>query len=157
MPMPVLHSRSQPAKLDPALPPMETAMTLATACVLIACLLPIVCAGIAKSPGFGKRRRDGGFDNNNPRAWMAGLDGWQARANAAQQNSFESLPIFIAGVLLAQQAGVNQALVNGLACAFIVLRAAYIAAYLRDTANLRSMLWAAGMACCVALFVSTAF
>lgn len=131
-------------------------MTLATACVLIACLLPIVCAGIAKSPGFGKPRRDGGFDNHNPRAWMAGLEGWQARANAAQQNSFEALPIFIAGVLLAQQAEVRQGLVDGLACAFIVLRAGYIAAYLRDTASLRSLLWAAAMACCVGLFVSTA-
>ena len=131
-------------------------MTLATVCVLIACLLPIVCAGIAKSPGFGKPRREGGFDNRNPRAWMAGLEGWQARANAAQQNSFETLPVFIAGVVLAQQAGADQALVDGLAIAFIVLRAGYIAAYLRDVATFRSLLWAAAMACCVGLFISTA-
>jgi len=131
-------------------------MTLATVCVLIACLLPIVCAGIAKSPGFGKPRREGGFDNRNPRAWMAGLEGWQARANAAQQNSFEALPVFIAGVVLAQQAGADQALVDGLAIAFIVLRAGYIAAYLRDVATFRSLLWATAMACCVGLFISTA-
>lgn len=130
-------------------------MTLATACVLIACLLPIVCAGLAKSGGMGRPRHEGGFDNHNPRAWMGGLDGWQARANAAQQNSFEALPIFIAGVVLAQQAGAPQSWVNALAATFIVLRAAYIAAYVSDKATLRSLLWAAGMACCIGLFLTT--
>ncbi len=72
-------------------------MTTADICILVSCLLPIACAGIAKWKGFGKPRRDGGFDNNNPRQWLAGLQGWQARANAAQQNSFEALPIFFAG------------------------------------------------------------
>lgn len=127
-------------------------MTLASYCVLIACLLPIVCAGIAKSNAFGKPRRDGGFDNHNPRQWLAGLQGWQARANAAQVNGFEALPVFIGGVLLAQQAGADQGLVNGLAIGFIACRLAYIAAYLADAASLRSLLWAAGLACCVALF-----
>ena len=58
-------------------------MTIAEGCILVACLLPIACAGIAKSKGFGKPRRDGGFDNNSPRQWLASLQGWQARANAA--------------------------------------------------------------------------
>ena len=31
-------------------------MTLAQLCLLVACLLPIGCAGLAKSKGFGKRR-----------------------------------------------------------------------------------------------------
>jgi uncharacterized MAPEG superfamily protein len=128
-------------------------MTIASCCVLIACLLPIVCAGIAKSPAFGKSRRDGGFDNHNPRQWMSGLTGWQARANAAQTNGFEALPIFIAGVLLAQQAGASQTTVNALALGFIGLRLAYIAAYLADIATLRSLLWAGGLACSVMLFL----
>lgn len=129
-------------------------MTLAHACLLVACLLPIVCAGIAKSRDFGKSRRDGGFDNHNPRQWMTGLKGWQARANAAQQNGFEALPLFIAAVLVAQQAGADQAVVNGLAIAFIACRLGYIAAYLADKASLRSLLWAAGTACCIGLFFS---
>lgn len=128
-------------------------MTLAAYCLLIACLLPIACAGIAKSKGFGVKRRDGGFDNHNPRQWMNGLQGWQARANAAQANSFEALPLFIAGVLLAQAAGAEQSLVNGLAIAFIACRLAYITAYLADTAALRSLFWAGGLACCIALFL----
>ena len=69
--------------------------TLAYWCVLVAALLPIVCAGIAKWGTFGKPRRDGGFDNENPRAWLARQTDWRARANAAQANSFEALPFFI--------------------------------------------------------------
>jgi uncharacterized MAPEG superfamily protein len=127
-------------------------MTLADACILAACLLPIACAGIAKSRGFGKRRRDGGFDNHNPRLWLDGLRGWQARAHAAQLNSFEALPIFIAGVLVAQRLGAAQATVDGLAVAFVLLRVGYVGAYLADRANIRSLLWVLALACCVALF-----
>jgi uncharacterized MAPEG superfamily protein len=127
-------------------------MTLADACILVACLLPIACAGIAKSRGFGKRRRDGGFDNHNPRLWLANLQGWQARAHAAQLNSFEALPIFIAGVLVAQRLDAPQATVDGLATAFVLLRVGFIGAYLADRANVRSLLWVLALGCCVALF-----
>src|SRR6218665_783290 len=78
-------------------------MTLAHYCIIVPSLLPIACAGPAKSKGFGRPRREGGFDNHDPRAWLARQQGWQARANAAQANSFEALPLFIAGVLVAQQ------------------------------------------------------
>jgi uncharacterized MAPEG superfamily protein len=127
-------------------------MTLADACILVACLLPIACAGIAKSRGFGKRRRDGGFDNRNPRLWLDGLQGWPARAHAAQLNSFEALPIFIAGVLVAQRLGASQPTVDGLAMAFVLLRVGYVGAYLADRPNVRSLLWVLALACCVALF-----
>ena len=52
-------------------------MTIAQICLLVACLLPMGCALLAKSKGLGKRRRDGGFDNNRPREWLAQLDGWR--------------------------------------------------------------------------------
>ena len=129
-------------------------MTIAETCILIACLLPIACAGLAKSKGFGKPRREGGFDNNSPRPWLASLEGWQARANAAQQNSFEALPIFIAGVFVAERMQSPQSLIDGLALAFLVARVGYIGAYLADRANLRSVLWVLGLACCVAMFFS---
>lgn len=127
-------------------------MTLADTCLLIACLLPIACAGIAKSKGFGKPTSQGGFDNNNPRQWLANLQGWQARAQAAQMNSFEALPLFIAGVLVAQRLGAPQGTVDALAVAFVLLRVGFIAAYLADRANLRSVVWLLGLGCCVALF-----
>ncbi len=127
-------------------------MTLAEACILVACFLPIACAGIAKSRGFGKPRREGGFDNHSPRQWLAGLQGWQARAHAAQLNSFEALPLFIAGVLVAQQHHAAQHTVDALAAAFIVLRIGFIWAYITDRANLRSVVWTLGLGCCVAQF-----
>ena len=127
-------------------------MTIANFAILLACLLPIACAGMAKSPGFGKPRREGGFDNHNPREWLAKLQGWQARANAAQINSFEALPIFIAGVLVAQGQEASQTIVDGLAIAFVLLRLGFIGAYLADKANLRSVFWVLALACCVALF-----
>lgn len=127
-------------------------MTLAEACILVACLLPIVCAGIAKWRGFGKPRREGGFDNHHPRQWLTRLEGWQARANAAQMNSFEALPVFIAGVLVAQQHQAPQGVVNALALAFVALRIGFIGAYLADRANLRSVLWVLALGSCVALF-----
>lgn len=127
-------------------------MTIAHACILVACLLPIACAGIAKSRGFGKPRRAGGFDNHNPRQWLAAQQGWQARANAAQMNSFEALPIFIAGVLIAERSGAAQGLVDTLALVFVAARIGFIGAYVADQANLRSLLWTVALACAAALF-----
>ena len=128
-------------------------MTIAELCILIAGLLPIVCAGIAKWKGFGVSRRDGGFDNHNPRQWLARLEGWQARANAAQQNSFEALPIFIAGVLIAQAHGAASSTVDALAVVFVLARLAYIATYLADRANLRTLSWTVALGCAIALFL----
>jgi uncharacterized MAPEG superfamily protein len=127
-------------------------MTIAELCILIACLLPIVCAGIAKWKGFGVSRRDGGFDNHNPRQWLARLDGWQARANAAQHNSFEALPLFIAGVLIAQAHGAASSTIDALAVVFVLARVAYIATYLADRANLRTLSWVVALGCAIALF-----
>ncbi len=127
-------------------------MTIANLCIIIAGVLPIVSAGIAKSKGFGKRRRDGGFDNHDPRAWLSKLSGFQARANAAQQNSFEALPLFIAGVLAAQQMHADQYRIDLLAMIFVALRIAYIALYVADKPSPRSLVWAVGLACSIGLF-----
>jgi len=127
-------------------------LTIAQLCLLVACLLPVGCAAVAKSKGYGKRRREGGFDNSRPREWLARQEGWQARANAAQANSWEALPVFVAGLFVAHQHQAAQATVDLLALGFIAARLAYIALYLADKASLRSLVWAAGVAACVALF-----
>jgi uncharacterized MAPEG superfamily protein len=132
-------------------------MTLAVWCILIACLLPIVCAGVAKAGKFGVPRREGGYDNRDPRAWLAQQNGYRARANAAQANSFEALPLFIAAVLYAQQMKVAQGLIDGLAMAFIVARLGYIAMYLMDRQAARSAVWLMGLALCIALLSSPAW
>lgn len=127
-------------------------MTLAQICLLVACLLPIGCAGLAKSRGFGKPRREGGFDNHLPREWLARLQGWQARANAAQANSWEALPVFVAGLFVAHQHQAAQATVDGLAVAFVLARLAFIGLYVADKAWLRSLVWVAGLGASLALF-----
>ena len=127
-------------------------MTNADHCNHAACHLPIACAGLAKSRGFGKPVRDGGFDNRHPRQWLARLEGWQARAHAAQLNSFEALPVFIAGVLIAQRLNAPQGTVDALAVAFVLLRLGFIGAYVANRPNLRSLLWVLALGCCVALF-----
>jgi uncharacterized MAPEG superfamily protein len=119
--------------------------TIADWCIFIAVLLPILCAGIAKRPGFGKSRREGGYDNVEPRAWLARQTDWQARANAAQANSFEALPFFIAAVLIAQQIGATQSIVDILAVLFVTLRVIYIAMYVAGLATARSAVWFAAM------------
>lgn len=128
-------------------------MTVASFCLLVACVLPILCAGIAKSGTLSTPRSQGGYDNRDPRAWLARQTGRRARANAAQANSFEALPLFIAAVLVAQQAGAAQGLVDALAVAFVLLRVAYIALYVGDRAALRSVVWIAAFGVCVAIFL----
>ncbi len=110
-------------------------------CVLVASLLPVVCAGIAKYGMFGKSRREGGFDNADPRAWLSRQTAWRARANAAQANSFEALPFFIGAVVLALQLGADPGRVDLLAAVFVLLRVVYIGMYVANMAALRSVVW----------------
>ncbi|MBV7457540.1 MAPEG family protein [Acidovorax sp. sif1233] len=116
--------------------------TVAYWCVLIAALLPIACAWLAKSGSFGKPRKDGGFDNRDPRAWMARQTDWRARANAAQANSFEALPFFIGAVIIAHLLGAGQTLLDILAFLYVMLRIFYIMMYVSDMPTVRSAIWA---------------
>jgi uncharacterized MAPEG superfamily protein len=115
--------------------------TVAYWCVLIAALLPFACAWLAKSGGLGKPRKQGGFDNRDPRGWLARQTDWQARANAAQANSFEALPFFIGAVIIAHQLAARQTLLDILALVFITLRVIYIAMYVAGLPTVRSAIW----------------
>ena len=77
----------------------------------------------------------------------------QWRANAAQANGFEGLPFFIGAVIIAHQLGAPQARLDQLACAFIVLRLAYIALYVGDKAMARSLVWGLGLAVNIAILL----
>ncbi len=129
-------------------------MTITQWCVLAACLLPIFTVGMAKASLGRVSRKQGGYDNFNPREWEAKLTGWQSRANAAQMNGFEALPLFIAGVIFAQMGGAEQSYIDMLALAFVVCRIAYVWAYLSSRATMRSLIWAIGFAVSIALLVA---
>ena len=126
-------------------------MSIAKWCVLAACLLPIVTVALAKAHAVRLSRKSGGYDNNNPRDWESRLSGWQQRANAAQANGFEALPLFIAGVVLAQMAQADQSRIDLLAMAFVGIRIAYVAAYLANLGTLRSLIWSGGVGVSIAL------
>ena len=113
--------------------------------VMVAGLLPIVCAGISK---WGARD----YDNHAPRAWLARQDSWRARANAAQNNSLEAFPFFAAAVLLALHGGADAAVVAQWGWAFVALRLVYIYCYVADRASLRSIVWLLGLAVVIRLF-----
>jgi uncharacterized MAPEG superfamily protein len=123
-------------------------MTIALWCVLIAGLLPYVGTVIAKAGA--------GFDNRDPRAWLAQQQGFRRRANAASMNAFEALPLFAAAVLIAHMLRGPQHSANLLAIGFIAARTAHLGFYLADLAALRSVAWLAGLACVIALFVNSA-
>ena len=105
--------------------------TVAYWCVFVAVLLPLACSLIAKRAGFGKKRSQGGYDNHEPRAWLARQNGASARANAAQANSFEALPFFMGAVIIAHQLGAGQTALDLLA---------------------RSMVWGGAFAVNIAIF-----
>lgn len=118
--------------------------------IIIACLLPYVFTVVAKMAGGFKRE-----DNQNPREFLAKTTGLAARANAVQQNSFESLPLFIAAVLMAEYMVIPQVVVMMFGIAYIVLRIIYGICYLANWATLRSIVWMLSLLCpiCILLIV----
>ena len=115
--------------------------TVAYWCILMMAILPIVCAGISKYGMFTVKPKEGGYDNNNPRAWLSRQADWRARANAAQANTFEALPLFFAAVIIAHLLQAPQARLDILSFGFVLLRVAYVVVYVADMANTRSAVW----------------
>jgi len=120
-------------------------MTIAYACLLFMGLLPYVAAGIAKK-GFEN------FDNSMPRQWLAQQTGFRARANAAQANLFESLPLFFAAVIIASMNNGPQATIDLLAIGFVIARIAFLICYLANWPTTRTIVWVAGLICVIAIF-----
>ncbi|NRR32995.1 MAPEG family protein [Oxalobacteraceae bacterium] len=131
-------------------------MTTANWCVLAASFMPIATIGLAKIASSRDPQGQGRYDNHQPREWAKSLRGWRQRARAAHDNGFEALPVFIAAVLLAQQAHASQSLVDLLALGFVSLRLAYVAAYLLDMGSVRTLVWTGAYAICVGLFALAA-
>ena len=115
--------------------------------MVVASLLPLAMALTAKAVG--------GFnlaDNTHPRDFLYSTTGAAARANAAQQNSYETLPVFLAAVLVAMLFFVPQSIINTLAWLYVLIRVGYCVAYITNLAMFRSILWVLSIACCLMLF-----
>ncbi|MDE1167093.1 MAG: MAPEG family protein [Pseudomonas sp.] len=124
-------------------------MTVAFWCVLIALFLPYICTGVAKFSGgkFGPRQ------NHDPRTFLDNLEGFAKRAHAAQLNSFEINPAFIAAVIISDIVGnAQQVTMDVMSVMFITSRLLYIICYLADWAMLRSLVWFVGVGLIVSFF-----
>jgi uncharacterized MAPEG superfamily protein len=128
-------------------------MTIALFCILLAAIMPIVCAGLAKGRDMNVSYKDGGYDNRNPRDWIAKQDGFKKWAQAAQENCWEALPFFAAAVIVSHMLGVVGWLPNALAVAFILLRCVYIWLYVTARQRQRSIVWVIAFAVNVAIFL----
>jgi len=123
-------------------------MTIALWCLLAAGILPQLFGVYAKASK--------GFDNNNPREFLAHLEGKKARAAAAMANGYEGLPLFVAAVLTAHMLHATQSTVDMLALGYIASRVAFGFLYIAGLGTLRSLVWVAGLACIISLFVISA-
>jgi len=125
-------------------------MSIAYWCILIAALLPYLWVSVAKQSG--ER-----YNNRDPRDWQARQTNPRSnRAHAAHLNGFESFPVFVAGVLMAQLAGVAPTTINLLAIAFVIARVLHGVFYVANVQALRSLVWLAGFASALALIVMAA-
>lgn len=122
-------------------------MTIAFWCILVAGLLPLLAGVYAKMS-------KPGYDNDNPRHFMSGLEGEGARANAAMQNGFEGFPLFAASVLVAAVQKADPTMVNILAVAYVLIRLAYAYTYIKGYSNARSSIWFTGLICVVGIFIT---
>ncbi|MHA7880493.1 MAG: MAPEG family protein [Saccharospirillum sp.] len=126
-------------------------MTIALWCLLIAGLLVV----LSKAPAMSIMSREPqGYDNHNPRAQQARLEGAGARAIAAHQNTLEAFPLFAAGVLVAQMFAPEHLLTQSLAVLFILSRVVYIWLYVRDFSTVRSLVWSVGYLASLALLLA---
>ncbi|WP_201528367.1 MAPEG family protein [Psychrobacter frigidicola] len=115
--------------------------------MVVASLLPLAMAMSAKVfGGFNLK------DNMHPRDFLQHTTGAAARANAAQQNSYETLPIFLVAVLVAMLFFVPQAIINKIAWLYVIIRMGYCVAYVTNLAMFRSILWVLSMICSLMLF-----
>ncbi len=121
-------------------------MNIPVACILVAGLMPLLGAASAKW-GFK------GFDNHNPRAWLAEQQGMRARANAAQLNAFEAFPFFAVAVVLALYFQTDTAWLDTLCLVFVAARLLYFVAYLMNWASFRTLCWTVGYGACIAIYV----
>jgi uncharacterized MAPEG superfamily protein len=126
----------------------EGAMTIADWCVLGAVLLYLLTLAPAKVIG---RPR---FDNSNPRDPAFYRTAMRARALGAHLNGIETFPFFAFAVLIAEFRTGPQFWIDALAVAFLVLRFTFVYFYLSDKPTLRTLIWNAGFAVNVAIFVS---
>tara|TARA_R110002110_G_scaffold119309_2_gene293754 strand:+ start:41393 stop:41764 length:372 start_codon:yes stop_codon:yes gene_type:complete len=120
-------------------------MTYAYWYLLIVIFLPYFFTILAKSKS--------GYNNSEPREFLESVEGWRKRSHWVQLNSYEILPPFIAGIIIAHQLHAPQDRIDILALTFLGCRILYGFFYLFDKSLLRSLSWLGSLICVVGFFV----
>lgn len=118
--------------------------------ILAACLLPYVFAFIARIKSGYQTKMSGTLTIREHLALQTGL---AARANAAQQNSFEGLPLFLVAMLMAQYLVIPDRYAIFLGLLYLFFRIIYGVCYLFNFPRLRSLFWILATLCPIDLLI----
>ncbi|HJW41909.1 MAG TPA: MAPEG family protein [Rhizomicrobium sp.] len=122
-------------------------MTIAEWMLLAAVLIYLLTIAPFKPLGYRE------FDNAKPRDPAFYAAPLRARALGAHNNGIETFPFFAVAVLLAEFRHAPQHLIDLLAIGFVLLRLAFVAAYLLNYPWSRTLIWNLGFAVNAAIFV----
>jgi uncharacterized MAPEG superfamily protein len=124
-------------------------MTTPLWCLVLVALLPYV---LSFAGAYFRQRQLGRIDNKHPRQQAAQLEGVGARAYAAQQNAWEALPFFTAGVVVSHLAGADAGTAANLSIGYLATRIVHPIVYLANLDLLRSLVFGVGLVCVAGLF-----
>ncbi|OAA43156.1 membrane protein [Metarhizium rileyi] len=108
------------------------------------------------------------YDNANPRGFRDSIAKNEAmdksrrqtilRAKSASDNGFESLALFVGGVLAANQVGLHVSDLNTLSIGYLLSRLAYVFCYVklgenRKLSSLRSLMWSISVGLCFTMWM----
>lgn len=128
-------------------------MTTPFWCLLVIAMLPYLLAAIGI---YFRIRQFGHWDNDNPRAQYARLEGPGWRVWCAQQNAWEALGLFTATVVVAHLAGADAEKSAIAASVYLVTRLLHPVLYVANLATLRSITVFIGLFSCIYLFILAA-
>jgi uncharacterized MAPEG superfamily protein len=125
-------------------------MTVADWCIFGAVLIYLLTVAPVKALGYRE------FNNATPREPTFYQTPMRARVLGAHINGIETFPFFAAAILLAELKHGGQSLIDGLAVAFLVVRIAFVLAYIGNKPTTRTLLWNLGFLLNVLIFISPA-
>ncbi len=128
-------------------------MTTPFWCLVVTAFIPYILAAIGL---YYRIRQFGNWDNDNPRAQYARLEGAGWRIWAAQQNAWEALALFAAIVVVAHLAGADAGKSAVAAQIFLVTRLLHPVLYVANQATLRSIVVVTGLFSCIYMIVLAA-
>ncbi|MBU2706894.1 MAPEG family protein [Zooshikella marina] len=117
-------------------------------CLVIIAVMPYIYAGIG---AYYRSQLPGGIDNKHPRQQISQLQGYGARAYAAQQNAWEALAVFIVAILVAHLRHAPETQTSLFAGLFVVARIFHGFFYIKNLDLLRSLAFAAGLVCVISI------